>query len=524
MFDQLFTCRRTVQRYIAAPLTDQRVRYLHHCAAQGAARRTLRTVAAYQLAVIRTMNVRPAGEIHSAEIHAAAERWAARTPPYHSRKTAVGGRRVFTATATRWLRFLGRLRVPRQAAHPCAGMVAEFVDYMRIGQGLAPSTVYTRGKRIEEFVGRVCAAGRDVHDLTLEDLDAAIAQKGTQDGCARASIRTYAYTLRAFVRYAERRRWCTPGLGSGGCWCRASTRGSTCRPGPRGTRCNACARDAQGDTAAQIRDRALLLLFAVYGLRVSEVRRLRLDDVNWHAEVICVTRSKQRPRIQHYPLCQSVGDALLRYLRIRPHPCAHREIFLSLKAPIRPLGNSALWQIVNRRLRPFGPAAPPSGSPCIAPWVRHTPAPARPVPLADRGVSRTSDAGRHAGLREGRPHGAPARRRGQSGGTRMTIRETIDRYVALRQAAGADFRATASVLSTFCRAVGEAVEVADIPVAHVRAFVNGTGPLTRYWHRKAFRAAWFLSLRGRAPPGRGDAVAIHRAEAAAVDRAVHLHA
>ena len=31
----------------------------------------------------------------------------------------------------------------------------------------------------------------------------------------------------------------------------------------------------------------------------------------------------------------------MRYLRIRPRPCAHREIFLSLKAPIRPLGNSA---------------------------------------------------------------------------------------------------------------------------------------------------------------------------------------
>ena len=66
----------------------------------------------------------------------------------------------------------------------------------------------------------------------------------------------------------------------------------------------------------------------------------------------------------------------------------------------------------------------------------------------------------------------------------MTLREAIDRYVALRQAAGADFRATASVLATFRRAIGETVDVADIPVARVRAFVNGTGPLTRYWHRK----------------------------------------
>ena len=72
----------------------------------------------------------------------------------------------------------------------------------------------------------------------------------------------------------------------------------------------------------------------------------------------------------------------------------------------------------------------------------------------------------------------------------MTLREAIDRYVALRQAAGADFRATAGVLGTFCRAGGGTVEVADIPAARVHAFVNGTGPLTRYWHRK------YSALRG----------------------------
>ena len=55
MFDQLFADRRTVQRYVAAPLPAQRLRYLHHRAEQGAAPATLKSVAAYQLAVIRTM-------------------------------------------------------------------------------------------------------------------------------------------------------------------------------------------------------------------------------------------------------------------------------------------------------------------------------------------------------------------------------------------------------------------------------------------------------------------------------------
>jgi integrase len=111
---------------------------------------------------------------------------------------------------------------------------------------------------------------------------------------------------------------------------------------------------AEGNGPSQIRDRALLLLFAVYGLRVGEVRRLRLEDLDWDAEAIHVTRSKQQQRIQTFPLVHAVGDAILRYLKtVRPRHAA-RQVFLSLKAPIRPLGNSALWQIVNRRLRPLG--------------------------------------------------------------------------------------------------------------------------------------------------------------------------
>ena len=105
MFDQLFTGRRTVQRHVAAPMSEQRLRYLHHRADQGAARATLKTVAAYQLAVIWTMDLRPTGEVRPEEVHAVAERWMSRTPPHHARKNAVPGRAVFTSTAIGWLRF-----------------------------------------------------------------------------------------------------------------------------------------------------------------------------------------------------------------------------------------------------------------------------------------------------------------------------------------------------------------------------------------------------------------------------------
>lgn len=65
-----------------------------------------------------------------------------------------------------------------------------------------------------------------------------------------------------------------------------------------------------------------------------------------------------------------------------------------------------------------------------------------------------------------------------------TTSEAITEYVSYRQAAGADFRPTARLLDQFCRAVGPDVPIADLGAAQVRAFVDGHGPVTRYWHRK----------------------------------------
>jgi integrase len=114
-----------------------------------------------------------------------------------------------------------------------------------------------------------------------------------------------------------------------------------------------------GDRPVDIRDRAILMLLAVYGLRAGEVNRLRLDDFDWEREFLYVTCSKT-PGRRTYPLTRPVGDAVLRYLKeVRPRS-AHREVFLTLLAPIRPL-RAALWDIVGNRLRALGVSLPHCG-------------------------------------------------------------------------------------------------------------------------------------------------------------------
>jgi integrase len=48
------------------------------------------------------------------------------------------------------------------------------------------------------------------------------------------------------------------------------------------------------DEPADIRDRAIIMLFAVYGLTAGEVAALRLEDIDWERDRLTVPRPKLR--------------------------------------------------------------------------------------------------------------------------------------------------------------------------------------------------------------------------------------
>lgn len=115
-------------------------------------------------------------------------------------------------------------------------------------------------------------------------------------------------------------------------------------------------------TPVGLRDHAILQLLATYGLRSSEVRNLRLDDIDWRAESIRVRHTKTRA-CSFLPLMEPVGDAVLAYLRSgRPETDA-REIFIRTRAPYRKLG--VLASAVRRRLRDAGVEPPGKSGPHI---------------------------------------------------------------------------------------------------------------------------------------------------------------
>lgn len=104
-------------------------------------------------------------------------------------------------------------------------------------------------------------------------------------------------------------------------------------------------------TPVGLRDHAILQLLATYGLRASEIRNLRIEDINWRAESIRIRHTKTRAS-SFLPLMAPVGEAVLAYLRAgRPETDA-REIFIRTRAPYRKLG--MLANVVRRRLRNAG--------------------------------------------------------------------------------------------------------------------------------------------------------------------------
>ena len=65
----------------------------------------------------------------------------------------------------------------------------------------------------------------------------------------------------------------------------------------------------------------------------------------------------------------------------------------------------------------------------------------------------------------------------------MTLRELTARYIAYKQSMGMRFQTEARILKSFCQSTGE-VTIDQLPPQVVQDFLDGNGPVTRFWHRK----------------------------------------
>lgn len=112
------------------------------------------------------------------------------------------------------------------------------------------------------------------------------------------------------------------------------------------------------DTAAGLRDSAIVCLLGTYGVRGIQVRRLRLDHLDWQNERICFPAAKGGRRIEQH-LTAAVGNRLADYIADGRPNSDWPEVFLTLTEPFHPLPSAShLSAILHRRMDQLGIQVP----------------------------------------------------------------------------------------------------------------------------------------------------------------------
>jgi len=359
MFDEIFF-PRTAERYRAAPLFEQRERYLVHLKETGARRLTLRKCANEQLSLVRLLELKEGGSVRVSQIETATAIWSQPKGRRCDRSASPKARTSYVNRAVRWLSFLGWLDDAEGARHPHGAQVEAYEAWMRGDRGLSEETIRDYRAAADQVFAWLAATDIPLASVKITDIDGAITDKKARGTCGRRAMHDYAQRLRAFFRFAEARDWCTPGMADG----IMPPRFKRDEAVPKGLKREDVLRllaTTESDRPVDKRDRAILMLFIAYGLRAGEVGGLRLDDFDWENEMLRV-RCPKPGRTHSYPLSRAVGDAILRYMReVRPSGFG-RALFFTMCAPIRPLDRGALGKIVRARLARLGIVAGKRGT------------------------------------------------------------------------------------------------------------------------------------------------------------------
>ena len=351
MFEALFTDGGTIHRYRGAPLLEERLSYLLHCAEAGARLPTLRKIAAHQTSLVHFLDLHEGDRVSVVQVEAAAGQWSLPGGRRSRRPALPQARRRFFGHSIRWLRFVDMLEEPHTLRHAHVGEMEIFEAWMRKERGWSEETIRCCLSTVDRFFDGLEEREVALAALEITDIDREALRWHTR-GCRRVTIHDYAQHLRTFFRFAERRGWCTPGLAEG----IMPPRFHPGAPLPKGLDREQVLRllaTTEGSRPADVRDRAILMVLIAYGLRAGEVAGLRLDDVDWEEETLRVRRPKPG-QTHHYPLSRGVGQAILRYLRELRPPRPERTLFLTLSAPLRPLSRSAMSHVVRSRLDRIG--------------------------------------------------------------------------------------------------------------------------------------------------------------------------
>lgn len=228
--------------------------------------------------------------------------------------------------------------------------IDRFADALWLESGLSDNTLAAYRRDLAAFARRQHRHGRTLAGATREDLQAHLGDRFSQGVVASSSARALS-ALRRFYRFLLREGEIEvdPSLDI------ASPRLS--KPLPKSLSESDVDRLLEApDTSRPLgcRDRAMLETLYATGLRVSELVRLRLNELRTNPGVVQIVGKGGRERL--VPLGESAMDALDKYLRTARGELLGARVSDYVFVTRRGAGmtRQAFWQLIKRHARAAG--------------------------------------------------------------------------------------------------------------------------------------------------------------------------
>jgi site-specific recombinase XerD len=237
----------------------------------------------------------------------------------------------------------------------------EYSKYLRDVRGLADSTAGYHEYVARCFFNHLARRKVSLHSVGMQDIEGYIKQVGRR--ISRASLQGEISAVRGLLRYFSATGRAPLGLDDQ-------------IDSPRLYQLEKLPRSLPWDTVTTIlhsidttsamglRDYAMLLIIATYGLRACEAVALTLDDINWRQGSFRVSHRKTSTPLE-LPLTNEVSNALFKHLKRTPPPAPYRHVFLRMRAPMGLLKPSAVAEVFQSAVRRSGLPISFHGAHCL---------------------------------------------------------------------------------------------------------------------------------------------------------------
>jgi integrase/recombinase XerD len=238
---------------------------------------------------------------------------------------------------------------------------SEYEKHLREVRGFAASTVSSHRRTAQCFLQHLEEADTAVGSIQASRIESYVTEAGRRLG--RASLQHEIAALRGFLRFLS-----TDGRVPAGLDQQIDTpRLYRLEQLPRALSwetVRTLLRSMDTTTPMGLRDYAMFLLIATYGLRASEVVAISLDDIRWRQGVLRIHQRKTSSPLE-LPLTNEVLSALVKHLKRTPPPAPYRRVFLRMRAPVGILKPTAVTEAFQALVRKSGVSVPYQGPHCL---------------------------------------------------------------------------------------------------------------------------------------------------------------